>query len=107
MRYLYLMRVKCGLDCSSLMGIFNFRNWITENGKRTPYPKRKVLLQVRMYSSVILRERCGLALQATAFIGYMVTKRITSPPQMDCLVIQSSDSFRTARAFYGSRQQRE
>src|SRR5215472_2444483 len=107
MRYPYLMRVMCGLDCNSPTGTFSFRNSTTENGQRTAYPKRRVLLRVRMYCSVILRVRCGLGRQATGFIGYLLTRQTTSLPQMDCLVTPSSDSFRIERAFYGSRQRRE
>src|SRR5215467_4972909 len=107
MRYPYLMRVMCGLDCSSQTGTFSFRNWITENGRHTPCPECKVLLRVRMYSSATLRVRCGLELQATGSIGYMVTGQTTSPQRMDCQVTPSCGSFRIARASYGSRRLRE
>src|SRR5262249_14866395 len=107
MRCQYLMKVMCGLECSSQTGTFSFRNWTMENGKRAPYQKRKVLLRVRMYSSMMLRVRCGLGRQATGSIGYLVTKQITSPPRMDYRVTPFCDSFRTARASYGSPQRRE
>src|SRR5215469_18729669 len=96
----------CGLDCSNPTGTFSSRNSTTGNGQHARYPKRKILLQVRMSCSVIEGVLCGLGQHVMAFFGQLATTRTISQLEMACPATRCCDSSRIAKVPYGSRRRR-